>query len=152
MNQDTAGVVAPPPLIYALAIVAGIVLDRFVPLPLAGSAARPLGVGIGIAGLLLAIWAIVTFHRAGTPAPTRRPTTTIVSHGPYRFSRNPIYVGFTAMQIGLAISRDAAWLLLTLLPALAVMSVGVIAREERYLTRKFGEAYTSYRTRVRRWV
>lgn len=150
---ETAGVVAPPPLIYGVAILTGGLLHRLLPLPLLPAhLARPLGVPFVGCALALAAWAIVTMQRAGTPTPTRQPTVTIVSHGPFRFTRNPIYLGFTLLQLGIACWYDTVWILVTLLPAVAVIRAGVISREERYLTRRFGEAYTSYAARVRRWV
>jgi protein-S-isoprenylcysteine O-methyltransferase Ste14 len=102
--------------------------------------------------LALAIWAISTMRGAGTRIETNQPTTTIVSGGPYRFTRNPIYVGMFLGQIGLAIGFDSLWLLATLVPFYFVLRYGVVAREEAYLERKFGEAYLGYRSRVRRWL
>ena len=80
------------------------------------------------------------------------PTTTIVESGPYRFTRNPIYLGMFLGLIGLAIAFDDLWLFMTLVPFALVIRYGVVAREEAYLERKFGDAYRAYRSRVRRWV
>jgi protein-S-isoprenylcysteine O-methyltransferase Ste14 len=84
--------------------------------------------------------------------PTNLPTTTIVDTGPYRFTRNPIYLGMVLGLIGLAIALNSLWLLLTLVPFAVVIRYGVIAREEAYLERKFGDVYRRYRARVRRWL
>jgi protein-S-isoprenylcysteine O-methyltransferase Ste14 len=89
---------------------------------------------------------------AGSNVPTRLPTTTIVDTGPYRFTRNPIYLGMVLGLIGLAIASNSLWLLLTLVPFVLVIRYGVVAREEAYLQRKFGDAYRRYRSRVRRWL
>ena len=80
------------------------------------------------------------------------PTTAIVEAGPYRFTRNPIYLGMFLGLVGLAIGFDSLWLLATLVPFALVIRYGVVAREEAYLERKFGDAYRHYRTRVRRWL
>lgn len=102
--------------------------------------------------ITLFIWSIRTFHSAHTPVPGNQPTTAIVTVGPYRFSRNPIYVAFSVFQLGIAVGINSAWLLVTLLPAIALMSFVVIPREERYLNARFGEEYSRYRASVRRWL
>lgn len=103
-------------------------------------------------GLAVAVWAIVTFVSAGTNVPTHKPSTTIVRRGPYRLSRNPIYVGLTAVMAGIGLMADNAWVLILLLPTVLVMHVGVILREERYLESKFGAEYRDYKSAVRRWL
>ena len=90
--------------------------------------------------------------RAGSNVPTRLPTTTIVETGPYRFTRNPIYLGMFLGLIGLAIAFDNFWLLMMLALFALVIRYGVVAREEAYLERKFGDVYRRYRARVRRWL
>jgi protein-S-isoprenylcysteine O-methyltransferase Ste14 len=102
--------------------------------------------------LALVAWAISTMTRAGSNVPTRLPTTTIVETGRYRFTRNPIYLGMVLGLIGLAIAFNRLWLLVTLVPSALVIRYGVIAREEAYLERKFGEVYLAYKSRVRRWL
>jgi protein-S-isoprenylcysteine O-methyltransferase Ste14 len=100
----------------------------------------------------LAAWAIVTITRAGTNIPTNTPTTTIVESGPYRFTRNLIYLGMLLSLIGLSIAFDTLWLLMMLVPFALVIRYGVVAREEAYLERKFGDIYRGYHSRVRRWL
>ena len=90
--------------------------------------------------------------RAGSNVPTNRPTTTIVEHGPYRFTRNPIYLGMFLGQVGLAIAFNCLWLLVTLVPFALAIRYGVVAREEALLAPKFGDAYRGYCSRVRRWL
>ena len=103
--------------------------------------------------LALAAWAIVTITRAGSNVPTNLPTTTIVKSGPYRFTRNPIYLGMFLGLIGLAMAFDNLWLLMMLVPFALVIRYGVVvAREEIYLELKFGDVYRGYRSRVRRWL
>jgi len=100
----------------------------------------------------LAAWAIATLTRAGSNVPTSMPTTTIVDAGPYRFTRNPSYLGMIVGLIGLAITFDSLWLLVAFIPFTLVIRYGVVAREETYLERKFGDVYRRYRWRVRRWL
>lgn len=156
MNQNTdhSNAIIRPPIAWALAFVIGLGLDwlyplRFLPASVPGVW---LGAGIFALGLVLAIWAIVTIRKAGTRIETHQPTTAIVTRGPYRFSRNPIYTGMILGQIGLAVGFDSLWILAMLVPFYLVIRHGVIAREEAYLARKFGEAYTVYKARVRRWL
>ena len=154
-TSDTANVLIRPPIAWVLAIVAGMALDWWVaPLPLLPDEEPEslLGAVVFFLALALAFWAIATMTSAGSNVPTNRPTTTIVEAGPYRFSRNPIYLAMVLALIGLAISFDTIWLLLTLVPFAVVIRYGVIAREETYLERKFGDLYRSDCSRVRRWL
>jgi protein-S-isoprenylcysteine O-methyltransferase Ste14 len=91
-------------------------------------------------------------HQGRLERAHRMPTTTIVQTGPYRFTRNPIYLGMFLGLVGLAIGFDSLWLLGTLVPFALVIRYGVVAREEAYLERKFGDVYCHYRARVRRWL
>ena len=102
--------------------------------------------------LALAIWAIVTITKAGSRVETNKPTTMIVTKGPFRFTRNPIYLGFLLGQVGLAIAFNNLWMLAMLVPWYLVIRYGVIAREESYLEHKFALDYLSYKSRVRRWL
>jgi protein-S-isoprenylcysteine O-methyltransferase Ste14 len=152
-RADTAQVVVRPPLAWGLAVVAGLALDWLVPLRfLPAGLPRVIGVIVFVVALALFAWAIVTITRAGSNVPGNRPTTTIVESGPYRFTRNPIYLGMFLGLIGLAIAFDTLWLLLLLVPFAFIIRYGVVAREEAYLERKFGDVYRGYRSRVRRWL
>jgi protein-S-isoprenylcysteine O-methyltransferase Ste14 len=93
-----------------------------------------------------------TLRAAGTPIPGNRPTTTIVRKGPYRFSRNPIYLAFSLLQLGLSLWVNSLALLITLIPAVALMWLVVIPREERYLEARFPSEYLPYKASVRRWL
>jgi len=153
-TSDTAQAIVRPPLAWGLAIVIGLALDWLAPLPFvpAGVPAAGLGAGVFLLALALFAWAVMTMTRAGTNVPGNRPATTIVANGPYRFTRNPIYVGMFLSIAGLAIAFDTSWLLLTLVAFALVVRYGVVAREEAYLERKFGDVYRDYRRRVRRWI
>src|SRR5204862_4330750 len=147
-RADTAQVIVRPPLAWGLAVIAELALNWLVPLPflLADLPAGWLGAMVFVLALALFAWAIVTFTRAGSNVPTNLPTTAIVESGPYRFTRNPIYLGMFLGLIGLAIAFDTLWLLMMLVPFALVIRYGVVAREEAYLERKFGDVYRGYRS------
>ncbi len=151
---DTANVMVRPPIAFGLAVLAALALHWLVPLRFMPAAA-PAGV-LGGAGFAVALAlfgsAVATIMRAGSQVPTSRPTTAIVDSGPYRFTRNPIYLSMFLGLIALAIGFDSLWLLLALVPFGLVIRHGVVAREEAYLERKFGDVYRGYCSRVRRWV
>jgi protein-S-isoprenylcysteine O-methyltransferase Ste14 len=148
--SDTPGVIAPPPLIFLGALVIGLGLEQI--WPIEGIAHRGAGYALFLAGIVLLILAIQAFRRASTNVQTRKPSTTIVEAGPYKYSRNPIYVGMALMLVGIGLAVGSAWTILMVVPFLGIIRTGVIAREERYLAAKFGGAYDSYRSRVRRWI
>jgi len=151
--RDTAGVIAPPPLIFAIPLIAGLVANWLRPLPiLTGSAGLWMGIALAIAGLGLIVTGIVEFRHANTAVVPFNPTTAIVSSGPFRFTRNPLYLGFVLIYIGVSLAANTLWPLFLLPLAIFVLSGGVIKREERYLERKFGTVYTDYKARVRRWI
>lgn len=144
---------ARPPLIYLSAIALGLALHVLWPMRLVGrSLGMPIGAVLTLVAIALFVFAVRTFRIAGTPVPGNRPTTAIVRTGPYRFSRNPIYLAFSLLQLGLAFWIDSLGLLITLIPAVALMSWVVIPREERYLEARFPSEYVSYRASVRRWL
>ncbi|PYP14955.1 MAG: isoprenylcysteine carboxylmethyltransferase family protein [Gemmatimonadetes bacterium] len=152
-SADSAGVAVPPPLVYALGFGLGYALDRLEPAPVGmGGARTPLGWLLAGAGVALAASAIVLFRRAGTSPVPIQPTTALVAQGPYRFTRNPMYVGLAALYAGIALLVNSLWPLVLLPVVLVVIRWWVIAREEAYLERKFGDAYRAYTRRVRRWL
>lgn len=123
------------------------------PLPILSDVlAAPLGGLFVVLAVIAFSWSVRTLRAAGTPVPGNQPTTAIVRTGPYRFSRNPIYLAFSLLQLGIAIWVDSLWLLGTLVAAVAVMACVVIPKEERYLERKFGADYLDYKASVRRWL
>lgn len=152
---EVAGVIARPPLIFVGFLALGLALDYFWPIDLpmlATDVRRAAGLALGLAGLALIALSFRQFTRAGTNVPTWKPSLAIVTDGLYRFSRNPIYVGLTAIYLGIALAAGSPWAFAMLIPTLAVMQYGVILREERYLGRRFGAAYLDYKARVRRWL
>ena len=152
-DKDNAGVIMPPPLIYGAGLLIGLGLDYLWPLPLLLDRGQYL-VGfiiIGMSGVLIA-WVLVEFGKAHTSLDVRKPTTAVVTTGPFRFSRNPAYLSLSLLFVGIAIAMDSVWVLGMLVPTLIVMHFGVIVREERYLEGKFGEEYRRYQASVRRWL
>jgi protein-S-isoprenylcysteine O-methyltransferase Ste14 len=150
---DNAGVIAPPPLIYVVPLGIGLYLDRANPFPIMPARfAEPAGVALLALALILAVWAFAQFWRKHTSVMPYKPTTTIIQSGPFRFTRNPLYLSLTLLYLGVALVMNAAWPLLLLPLVLLVVHRGVIQREERYLEQKFGDEYISYKSRVRRWI
>src|SRR5258707_11838134 len=134
-TADTANVIIRPPIAWALAVLAGLALQWIVGMPFM-PASVPVGwIGgmVFVAALALVAWAIATITRAGSNVPTNMPTTTIVETGPYRFTRNPIYLGMCLGLVGLAVAFNNLWLLGALVPFDLVIRYGVVAREEVYL-------------------
>jgi protein-S-isoprenylcysteine O-methyltransferase Ste14 len=152
-GADNPGVVAPPPLIYGGALAAGLLANRLRPTPfLPRPLARPIGLGLVAGGLAVVFSGLRAMRRAGTNVDPYKPSTAIVTEGPYRFTRNPLYVGFTLVYAGIAALANALAAILLLPLVLAVMRRGVIEREEVYLEKKFGDEYRHYKARVRRWL
>jgi protein-S-isoprenylcysteine O-methyltransferase Ste14 len=142
-----------PPLVYLAAVALGSLLELAWPLPFAAAALTlPLGSILLAAAAALFLWSVGILRAAGTAVPGNRPTTVIVHAGPYHFSRNPIYVAFSLLQLGITLWANSLWLVATLVLAHAVMALVVIPREERYLERKFGAEYLAYKKSVRRWI
>ncbi|AYM60696.1 methyltransferase family protein [Agrobacterium fabrum] len=154
VEQDSAGVRFPPPFVYLGALLLGLAAERFVPLRSFGIDWRLLatiGAVLFVAGAVLMVAAAGLFRRLGTNAPPSRPTTLIVTTGPYRWTRNPMYLAMALIYASLAIGLDGP-IALALLPlVLIAIQTQVIAREERYLEAKFGDDYRRYKARVRRW-
>lgn len=151
-TADNAGVIARPPLLYAAAFVIVLALRWFWPLPLLGHAvALSAGVSMIVLGVAIAMAGRRALQAAATNVHPMRPTTAIVTSGPYRFSRNPLYVALTIVFLGLALVFNTAWGFVVLVPLVVTMHCGVVRREERYLERKFGDVYRQYRSKVRRY-
>jgi protein-S-isoprenylcysteine O-methyltransferase Ste14 len=140
-----------PPVIFLAAIVFGIAVNRKWPLPFVPRMLWPLGAGVALGAVSLFVLSLREFRAAGTSVQGSQPTTALVRTGTYRFSRNPIYLSFILLMIGLSIWLNNLWLLVTLAPPVVFISAVVIPREERFLERTFSE-YSTYRATVRRWI
>jgi protein-S-isoprenylcysteine O-methyltransferase Ste14 len=154
--QDYADVVIKPPILFMSALLLGSLLSWIIPLgPGLGSAnIRALAAGGALALIAFALLAVSVreFRRAGTSVVPGEPSTVLLESGPYRFTRNPIYIAFVILYFGLAIMLTSAWMLVLLIPVLIILQRGVVEREEAYLQSKFGEAYRKYQARVPRWL
>lgn len=152
------GVRFPPPLLFAAGFLLGWLLEmRVLRIHLVGGGALAallalVGMLALAGGLALAAWGLITFHRARTAILPHHPASRLVTHGPYRFTRNPMYTGLTLAYIGLACLANVGWPLILLPFVLVALVRLVIRREERYLADAFGAEYAAYRRRVRRWV
>ncbi len=152
-NQDNPGIRVPPPLIYLLPLILGLLLNRRAPIPfLPRSALRGLGWPLIGGGVLLSGWFLRTMRGAGAPVRTDKPVPRLTTEGPFRYTRNPGYLCLAMLYAGIATLRNSLWAILFLPLVLIVIHREVIGREERYLERTFGEEYLAYKARVRRWV
>lgn len=147
------GVVMRPPFIYGGGFLVVLGLRWLWPMPIVRNGiplwcALALSI-VGVAIILLAVRALIA---AGTNVDPVLPTTAIVTTGPYRVSRNPVYVGLTLLYLGLTSALNTWWAVIVLVPVLAIMHRGVVRREERYLEQKFGEPYRQYCAKVRRYL
>jgi protein-S-isoprenylcysteine O-methyltransferase Ste14 len=155
-DAGTAGVVTRPPLLFLASLLLGLALDRLLPLPFAvpdGDLVRWITGGASVLiGLALFAAGIRNFLRAGTPVPTNQPTRALVTAGIHGWTRNPIYLGMFLVYGGIGIAAPSPWTLILTLPLAIAIRYGVVAREEAYLERRFGDAYRDYKARVRRWL
>jgi protein-S-isoprenylcysteine O-methyltransferase Ste14 len=156
MAQPTAskpGIWMPPPGIYAMALAIGLWVNSRWPLPaLPRIAGYVMGAALIAAALALIVPSIVRFRQADTPFNVHKGATALVTDGPYRISRNPGYVALTLLYLGISSLLHNSWLFVMVVPAVVVMDVWIIRREERHLAAKFGEDYRRYTASVRRWV
>ncbi len=154
MQKDCLALAFPAPLVFLASLGCGLLAHRLIPaaIPLTPELGRTAGL-TGIAGAaLLGIWALRSLRLAGEDPNPRVPTQTIVSTGPYAFSRNPIYLAFTLFVAGISFQVNTIWAILILPLGLAFLHYGVISREEDYLERRFVDEYRQYRASVRRWL
>ncbi len=146
-------VVAPPPLLYTVGLLAGWGLHKAFPLNLfTGLLARFAGVALILLGMALVYWSFNTMRSIGTSVNLYTAAQALATEGPYRFSRNPIYVGMTGAYIGATLLMDSIWPILMLPPVIVTMHWGVICREEKHLEEIFGGGYQDYKDKVRRWL
>jgi protein-S-isoprenylcysteine O-methyltransferase Ste14 len=153
LKPDTSGVRVPPPVYYIVGFLGGVALELIFP-----TSWPSFGVRLAVALLAVGAWlaldgaAMVFFHRAGTSMVPMNPTTALVTSGPYRVTRNPMYVGMAFLYVALALAFGVLWALAFLPVVIVIVDRFVIAREEPYLERKFGQAYRDYKAGVRRWL
>lgn len=142
-----------PPVIYAISILSGIGLNNLWPavMPL-GLNGRTYGGVIIFLATLIAAWSMYKFHKANTDVRPDKPDSALITTGPYRFTRNPLYIVLSLAQITVAVWLNNLWVLLLLIPSIIAITYYAITREERYLEKLFGQSYLDYKQRVRRWL
>ncbi|MGH7555863.1 MAG: methyltransferase family protein [Longimicrobiales bacterium] len=151
--RDSARVFVPPPFIYVAVFLVALLLERWVPLgQLPRQPARVAALVCAVLWALLMLPAFALFLANRTGILPVRPATALVTSGPYRFTRNPMYLGLVFLYLAIALWFDVAWALILLPVVVIIVQLAVITREEAYLERRFGEDYRAYRRRVRRWL
>jgi protein-S-isoprenylcysteine O-methyltransferase Ste14 len=154
VRKDAPDIVVLPPLLVAGTLLLGLALHyglwpvELLPVTLA----RVLGATIFVAAGVLAHLSHLAMKRVGTNVLPTQPTLALATDGPYRFTRNPLYLAAIGVYLGVALWVDSGVLLLLLAPMIAVLHHGIVLPEERYLSAKFGERYELYRRAVRRWL
>ena len=141
-----------PPIIFLGSILLGLALNWAWPIEFISRNVWPLGPLVSACAVLLFLLSYLEFRAAGTSVRGSTRSTTIVRTGPYRFSRNPIYLAFILFVVGLSVWLNNLWLLVTLVPAVGIIAMIVIPREERFLELNFQDQYSSYKAAVRRWL
>jgi len=139
-----------PPAIHLVSIALGFLLQWAAPLPMFGM--RIPGFVLLAIAVALMIWSVIVMSRAGTTPNPTRPTTALVIRGPYHFTRNPMYLAWELIIVGVGLAANAPWVILMAVPAAFITRRLVIDKEERYLEAKFGAEYLNYKSRVRRWA
>ena len=148
-----AGIRIPAPILAIVHIIMAILLGWMAPLPIPAPAfVRWLGLGLAALGFVLGVLALIEFRRARTTSDPKKPAQNFVTAGIYRYTRNPIYLGFVLMLIGLPLNMGIYWGLILVWPLITFMNNMVIKHEEAYLEKKFKDQYTEYASRVRRWL
>ena len=155
-DTAVAGVIARPPFLYLTCLLLGLALDRVLPLPVALPEAVLIqwtaGGGLILIGVAIVAAGIRNFSRAATPVPSNQPVRALATTGIHGWSRNPIYVGMFLLYAGIGLAARSPWVLILALPLAIALRYGVVAREEAYLERRFGDTYRDYKARVRRWL
>jgi len=155
-DTAVAGGFTRPPFLYLACLLLGLVLDREFPLPLilpeASLIRWAVGGGLILIGVAIVAAGVRNFSRAATPVPSNQPVRALVTTGIHGRSRNPIYVGMFLLYAGIGMAARGPWVLILALPLVIILRYGVVAREETYLERRFGDAYRDYKARVRRWL
>ena len=152
-ERDNPGIKVPPPLIYMVPLVLGLMLDRIRHVfLLPRGVARGLGWSLVGGGVVLNAWFLKAIRKTNVPLRTDKPVPRLITEGPFRYSRNPSYLALAMIYAGIASLRNSLWAMLLLPAVVMAMHREVIGREERYLERTFGEEYLIYKEKVRRWV
>lgn len=141
----------PAPILTIIHIILAILLRRLAPIPVPMPLLIPwLGLGLAALGFIFGLMALTEFRR--TRAASKKPTAGFVSTGIYRYTRNPIYLGFVLMLVGLSLSMGTYWGVILVWPLVVLMNALVIKPEEIHLEKRYKDQYIDYKSRVRRWL
>ncbi len=153
-KPDTPAVHIPPPVIVTVFLLAGLGLDYFISNTFGDALSwlKYVGVGLVVFGFSIALWCAFLYRKSKTSILPHTADSHMIETGPFGWSRNPIYLSMLLVFIGICLFADAPVALLFIIPTYFALRYYVISREEAYLTRRFGAEYTSYQTRVRRWI
>lgn len=155
-NTAVAGSFTRPPVLYLACLLLGLTLESEFPLPFIFPETAlirwTVGGGMILIGVTIMATGIRNFSRAATPVPSNQPVRALVTTGIHGWSRNPIYVGMLLLYVGIGIAARGPWVLILAFPLVTILRYGVVAREEAYLERRFGDVYRDYKARVRRWL
>jgi protein-S-isoprenylcysteine O-methyltransferase Ste14 len=154
-GEKGADVRFPPPLVFVGAVIVGVIVDRFIApisFPLTSTIAISSGLVLMAAAMALAFAARAHFKRTGQNVKPWEPTPELIFEGPYRYTRNPMYVALTLLQISIGLLLNNVWVSLLAVLALIIVHFIAVLPEETYLSGKFGESYRAYLTRVRRYL
>ena len=154
-GKGIAPIIAPPPVLFAVCFSIGYLADRFFPvkiLPFSGYASIAVIAVLFLVAFTLAGLAFLALHKNETPAEPSQPTVRVVRQGPFRLTRNPLYIALQLVYVAFAVLVDSIWLFLLVPVLFLLLHFGVVLREERYLSAKFGAEYVDYMRRVRRWL
>jgi protein-S-isoprenylcysteine O-methyltransferase Ste14 len=155
-TPDYADVAIKPPILFIGALALGCLLTLLIPIGPGLASPNALALTVGLIfvaiGLALAVFSARAFRFAGTAVVPGQPATALVTVGPYKVTRNPIYIGSVLVYFGLSIVLTSVWILFLLIPVLMILQTGIVKPEEAYLEQKFGDAYRQYKARVPRWL
>jgi protein-S-isoprenylcysteine O-methyltransferase Ste14 len=152
-SKERVGIRIPAPTLAIIHIILAILLGRLAPLPIpAPTFIKWIGLGLAAIGFVLGVLALVEFKRARASSDPKKPSQNFVTSGIYRYTRNPIYLGFVFMLIGLPMNMGFYWGIILVWPLVTLTNNMVIKHEEAYLEKKFKAEFTNYTMRVRRWL
>jgi protein-S-isoprenylcysteine O-methyltransferase Ste14 len=152
-NRETLRIRAQPPIIFFGAIIIGILLNHWIPAKWSPKLVQLFaGIPLTLFSMFLASITFREFITHGVSVDHKKPTRMIIATGPFRFTRNPLYVSGILLVVGVGVLLNNLWIIGLLVPSVFLVMYGAILQEERYLTNKFGEEYLKYKSSVRRWL
>ncbi len=152
-NTDHPNVIALPPLIFIIFLLLGVIIQTIYPVHiLPPHITTPLAINLLVWSVLIGAGGFYALRKAKTNVNVRKPTTSIVTTGVFNFTRNPLYLSLVLLMLTLGALANSLWIIVLTVPFIVVLTKGVIEREEEYLEHKFRDEYTSYKSRVRRWI